>query len=269
MSPTLVVMAALIAWSPAEPTPSVRGLAAHVDVEFGPRLRARSDQSRDSPILVRVSPGPTEDRQRIEFIGAVAGNFDLRRYIEREDGRPLADLPPIPIMVVSKLPADAGVDLYGTGDAWLNWRAHYRQLMWGALGVWLAVPAAVLGVRAMRRPRPMPLQPPPSPPPSIADQLRAALQIASDRPLTLEESGQLELLLLRYLGGPAIDEGEDLATVLGDLRENDQTRPLVLAMERWLHAKGGGEAARAHAAAALEALRRTRLAVPDPAEAVA
>ena len=66
----------------------------------------------------------------------------------------------------------------------------------------------------------------------------------------------------------AIDEGVDLATVVGDLRENDQTKALVLAMERWLHARGGGEEARAHAAAALEALRRARLAAPD-AEAVA
>ncbi|MGH7133981.1 MAG: hypothetical protein ACREJO_18800 [Phycisphaerales bacterium] len=264
--PLLIAVAACLAHAPAEPTKAVRGLATQVDVEYAPRLRARADQTPSSPILVRVSPGQTAGRQHIEFIGAVAGEFDLRAHLEREDGRPLGDLAPIPISVVSRLPADHGVDLYGSSGSWMNWRAHYRELMWGAVALWVAVPVMVLVVRAIRRPRPEAPPPPPAPPPSVADQLRSALEVVRDRPLTVEESGQLELLLLRYLGGGPAAGTADLASTLHAVRENEATRPLVLAVERWLHAKGGGDSSRGHAAAALEELRNTRFAQPRAEE---
>jgi hypothetical protein len=261
MTPALFAIAACVSTGLTGPTKAVRGLAAAVEVEYGPRLRARADQTPTSPILVRVIQG-APGHQRVEFIGAVAGDFDLRSYLERDDGQALGDLAPIPITVVSKLPADAGVDLYATDGSWMNWRVHYRELMWAAAGLWLAVPAAALVVSRLRRPRVVAPPPPAPPPPSIADQLRAALEVARERPLTVEESGQLELLVLKFLGGSAVEEGADLASILRTVRADEQTRPLVLAIERWLHAKGGGEAARAHAADALEALRRTRLAEP-------
>jgi len=245
-----------------EPPRAVRGLAAQVEVDYAPRLRARADLTPKSSVLVRIPPGQTAARQRIEFIGAVAGTFDLRDYLEREDGAPLTDLAPITINVVSTLPANHGVDLYGSAGSWMNWRAHYRELMWGAAALWLAVPALVLIVRAARRPRPAPPPPPQPPPPTLAEQLAAALDTARTRPLTVEESGRLELLLLRYLGAGEAAGSADLAAVLRAVRQREETRPLVLAVERWLHAGESGEAARSHAAAALEELRRTRLSEP-------
>jgi hypothetical protein len=266
MIPALLVVAACISGALQEPTKAVRGLAAAVDLEYAPKLRARADQSANSPILVRVSPGAA-GRQHIEFIGAVAGDFDLRNYVERDDAQPLSDLGPIPVTVISNLPADAGVDLYGSDGSWLNWRVHYRELMWTAAGLWLAIPGAALAVRALRRPRAAAPSPPSPPPPTIADQLRAALELAAERPLTVEESGQLELLVLRFLGADRAEQGADLAAVLREVRADEATGPLVLAIERWLHAKcvgGDGDSARARAAEALEALRRTRLAAARP-----
>lgn len=268
MNPLLLAIPAITcaAALAAEPTKSVRGLAAQVEVDYTPRLRARADQTPSSPILVRVSPGQAGGKQRIEFIGTVAGTFDLRNHLEREDGQPLDANLHIPITVVSNLPADQGPDLYATTGSWMNWRAHYRELMWGAVALWVAVPVTVLIVRAVRRPRVAPPAPPAAPPPSVAEQLRAALEAARDHPLTVEDSGRLELLLLRYLGGGEPGVGVDLASVLRGVRDHEDTRPLVLAIERWLHAKDGGESARAAAAAALEDLRRTRLDSPRNAE---
>ena len=244
---------------PAPPAKAVRGLASQIEVDYAPRLRARADQTPTSPILVRVSPGQSAGRQRIEFIGAVAGSFDLRDHLEREDGQPIDAALRIPITVVSNLPADQGPDLYGSVGSWMNWRAYYRELMWGAAALWIAVPVTVLIVRGIRRPRVAPPPAPLPPPPSVAEQLRAALETARERPLTVEESARLELLLFRYLGGDEPGEGSDLASLLRDVREHAATRPLVLAVERWLHARNDGDSARTHAAAALEELRRTRL----------
>jgi hypothetical protein len=248
-----------------EPVKAVRGLASQVEVDYAPRLRPRADLTPASPMMIRVSPGKSEAQQRIEFIGAVAGSFDLRDFLEREDGKPLSDLTPLPVAVLSRLPSDHGTDLYSTSESWLNWRAHYRELMWGAVALWVAVPATVLLVRAARRPRPAPPAPAAPPPPTLAEQLRAALETARDHRLTVDESARLELLLYRYLSGDEPAEGADVAALLRDIREHEATRPLVLAVERWLHAKDGGEEARTVAAAALDQLRRERLAPATPA----
>ena len=60
---------------------------------------------------MRINPSPeSPGQQRIEFIGSVAGSFDLRDFIEREDGMPLTGLAAIPVTVVSRLPPDCGTD---------------------------------------------------------------------------------------------------------------------------------------------------------------
>ena len=271
MNPLLLSIPALVCSLPAQPTTAVRGLAAHLEVDYAPRLRARADQTPNSPILVRVSPTNAANRQRIEFIGAVAGTFDLRTHLEREDGQPITDLSPLPVTIVSRLPADHGVDLYATTGSWMNWRENYREIMWAAVALWVAVPVAVLLIRAARRPRPAPALPPPPPLPTVAHQLRALLDIARARSLTVQESGQLELLLFRFLDGDKSTSSPpttaNIAATLRDLRAGHTSGPLVLAIERWLHAEDGGEDARASAALALDQLRRGRLQPTHPAEA--
>ncbi len=253
----------------ADPINAVRGLANHVDVEYGPRLRSRTDQSPTSTVLVRVSPvasgvSGTSTRQRIEFIGTVVGTFDLRNFIEREDGRAITELAAIPVVVGSQLPADAGTDLYSSGSSWFNWAAHYRTLLWAAVALWAAVPVVYFVVRAMRKPAAAATVAPPPPPPTVEEQLIAAIRSASTGPLTTDERGRLEMLVFRYFGGwpdhPDVSEG-DIAETFRKVREHPETREVVIALERWLHAKDG-ERGREAAAAALEELRRSRLARP-------
>lgn len=260
----------------AEPVKAIRGLANHVDVEYGPRLRSRTDQSPTSTVLVRVSPvaagaGGTSTQQRIEFIGTVVGTFDLRNFIEREDGRAITELAAIPVVVGSQLPADAGTDLYSSGSSWFNWAAHYRVLLWAAVAIWAAVPVLYFVVRAIRKPAaPVPMAPPP-PPPTIEEQLIAAIGSASTGPLTTDERGRLEMLVFRYFGGrpnhPGVSEA-DIAEMFRNVREHPETREVVIALERWLHARDG-ERAREAAAAALEEMRRSRLAPPHGGKAAA
>jgi hypothetical protein len=249
----------------AEPTKAVRGLASQVEIDYGARLKARAEQSPLSPILVRVSDIAGTSRKRMEFIGTVSGNFDLRDFLEREDGRPLDDLAAIPVSIASNLPPGHGTDLYSSGDAALGWRVHYRAILWIVVALWVAVPIVYLIVRAMRKPKALPPAPVAAPPITIADQLRAALESAGSRPLSVEERGQLELLVFRYfgerLGRP---ETSDPAETLRIVRDHAETRELVTAIERWLHAFGG-ESDRERAAAALEEFRRSRLSgSPSP-----
>lgn len=248
---------------------AVRGLAAQVEIEYAAPLRARAEQSPTTPFMVRVSPVAGTNRQKIEFVGSVAGDFDLREHLEREDGRPLADLAPIPVTVVTHLPPNHGTDLFLTPETWFDWRAYYREIMWTVAGLWAAVPIVYWVTRRLRAKPSIAPAPPIAPVLSLEDQLRAALAAAAAGRLTVAERGRLELLVLRYLGARLdmpLDRTADFAATLAALRDRSETRPFVLALERWLHADGG-EAERAHAAAALEELRRSRLAAAAPAPA--
>lgn len=253
------VTASALAQQTAPPTQAVRGLATTVEVKSEPTLRAKAQSAATPPIVLRVSRLDAAT-QRIEFIGAVAGSYDLRDFLEREDGKPL-DLAPLSVAIVSKLPANHGVDLFDTQAAWFNWRAHYRQLMWGAVILWAAVPVGYLVWRAARR-KPAPLPPPPAaPPPSVEDLLRHALETADPASLSVEQRAQLELLVFRYfaqkLGRPDLLTA-DPAEIYPAVREHEGARGLVIALERWLHAPHG-ESAASHASAALLELRRSHL----------
>lgn len=266
----IIAMCASAGCAAAEDVRAVRGLAAHVDVQYSARLRAKSELSPSSPILVRVEH-PADGPQRIEFIGVVAGDFDLRNYLEREDGKPLDDLAKIGIQVVSNLPADHGADLYDSGDGGVSWRAHYRLFLWAAAGVWFLVPLAWLAVRAIRRPAATPAAAAAPEPPSVERQILDMLDKGKTRPLSVDEQGRLELLLLRHLG-QAVTPGKsvELAEMVAILRDEPGSRDVVIAMERWLHSRDGGESARKSAAAALEGLRsRTLEQSATPAQEVA
>ena len=249
-----------------EPIKSVRGLANHVDVEYAARLRSRADQSPTSKVLVRVSPVAGEAAtkptlQRIEFIGTVVGTFDLREFIEREDGRAIAELAAIPVIVGTKLPADAGTDLYSSGSSWFNWAAHYRTLLRIAVALWFAVPALYFVVRAMRKPPAAAAQPMADPTPTIEEQLIAAIRGGASGGPSVEDLGRLELLVFRYFGGQMSGEQaspDEIVETFRSVRLNPETRPVIVALEQWLHARGG-ERTREDAAQALELLRSTRL----------
>lgn len=250
------------------PVRAVRGLAAELEVEYPATLRGPTEQSPTSPFMVRVSPIPGTNRQRIEFVGGVAGTYDLREFLEREDGQSLEDLPPLPVEVVTQLPPDHGTDLFDSGESQFDWQAHYRELLWGAVIVWAVIPVAYFLIRAARKPPPTPDAEAGESVQTLEDRLREVLSTAAARDLSIRERGQLELLVLRYLGARLKlpeERARELADVLGALREHPETRDFVSALERWLHAKGG-ETQRAHAAAALEELRRTRLTQPESAE---
>lgn len=248
---------------------AARGIASHIDVSYPAPLVAKSSLTNTSPVLVRVSPGPTTGSYRIEFIGAAAGSFDLRDSIQREDGRAADDLPPIPVVIDSHLPIDHGTDLYSTADSSFNWRNYYREILLGLVAAWLAVPVVVYVRRALRRqPPPVPVAPPRVP--TVEDELREALAASRERPLTTAERGRLELLLFRLLSAraaPPTADADAVAAAIRAAREDPATAPLVLAIERWLHTRDPDEAARSTAAAALEDFRRAHLAaaIHEPA----
>lgn len=254
------VMVSVLAQAPVS-TQAVRGLAASVEVTYDAKLRPKAQQGVVIPVLVRVASGSNAGVQRIEFLGSVAGSYDLRNYLEREDGKPLDGLAAMPVTVVSKLPTGHGTDLFTTDSGWFNWRAHYRELMWGAVGLWIAVPVGYGLWRLTRRKPEAPVAQVEAKPPTTEELLRAALSGESPAQMPVERKAQLELLVFRYfaerLGRPELVHG-DPAEAYRVIREQDETRELIRAIERWLHAPAAADSS-ANASAALMELRRSKL----------
>ena len=230
--------AADAATHPANGTTAVRGLANALELRVsGLAIRATANQSPTSPILVRATPsGPRAgDTQtyRVEFIGMVAGDYDLSAYLERQDGSPL-DVGPLPVRVVSQLPPGYGTDLFSSAQAPALGRRWYLTTMLALTGAWLSVPVVYVVVRIMRR-RAVPPPAPVAPPPTLADQLRPLAEAAISGALSIAQRGRLELLMYMYwrerlgLDGPP-------AQIVAQLRREPQAGGLLRAMEAWLHA---------------------------------
>ncbi|MGA1043784.1 MAG: hypothetical protein ACO3ZY_01055 [Phycisphaerales bacterium] len=212
------------------PTRVARGTIASFEVSHpaGP-LRAKAVRDGGSPILVRVNP-IGGDRHRVECFAVVEGTFDLVPFLEQSDGRP-----PIGLSALE---------------------GGYRRWLAIAAIAWLAVPVVVIVRRRLRRPEPMPPEEPVASPEAI-DRLSSLLEDAKRTTLDVEQQARLELLLLKALreaaGGRA-----GLAESIAWLRRDPANGPVVLEVERWLHARNG-EAREADAIAKVE-----RFATPSP-----
>jgi hypothetical protein len=218
---------------------AVRGIAGAVEFRAaGPRIRASATQSLTSPVVVRVAEampeGDGQTKYRVEFIGMVAGDHDLRAYLERQDGSAL-NLPPITARVLSQLTPDHGTDLFSTSETPILRPSLYRAGMIVLAVVWAGVPIVYFGVRALRRREAAP-PPPAPPPPSFADQLRPLVQSAIAGSLSIAERGRLELLLYLYWRGRLNLAGRQ-AEVISQLRMDTQAGALLRAVEFWLHGR--------------------------------
>lgn len=264
-----IVLTILPARMPAQPSPAegaleissvraLRGIACEVEFRaVGSRIRATPNQLRESPVLVRVvdvkSNADGSTIHRVQFIGLVAGDYDLRNYLQRADGSPLG-LDPIPIHVSSQLTADHGTDLFSEPTAPLLTPTRYRMLLLLVTVAWVFVPLVCLVLRAIRRP------PEPEPVvevrgPSLADQLRPLVESAVSGSLSIVQRGQLELLLYAYWRGRLNLEGPQ-DVVVARLRNDSTAGGLLRAVERWLHAEPSPlERAAGEVAALLEPYR--------------
>ena len=251
IDPTAIVLAAslAIAGDPSPPTRVARGTIATFEVDHpaGP-LRAKALRDGASPVLVRVNP-LGGSRHLVECFGVVEGEFDLVPLLEQADGRPPVDLAPLRVEVFTQLPPNPGTDLYGQPEPRLALEGRYRLLLAAVALAWIAVPIIAIVRRRLRRIEVAPIAPVASAPTAL-ERMRSILDEARQAPLDTTQRGRLELLLLKALR-EASGGGGTVADAIARLRRDPHAAPLILEVERWLHA-AGGEARRGEALARLE-----------------
>ncbi len=244
---------------------SERGLVGEVILaDAPPGLRAKADQPIGAPVLVRVSEVIRNGHPacRIEYIGSVAGDYDLRPLLERADGSPATALEPLPIRVVSQLPDNHGTDLFSVPEPPFRLESHYRTIFAVLGAAWVSIPIIVLVRRQLRR-VPPPLPAPPAPTISIADLLRPLVEAAMREGLSTRDQGRLELLLLHVWRERLDLEHASLPAAIAVMRRHPEAGILLGAVERWLHARGAGSA---RPAEDIGGLLAQYAVIPAPAE---
>ncbi|MFO0834574.1 MAG: hypothetical protein U0638_06360 [Phycisphaerales bacterium] len=226
-----------------------RGTAGSIEVEHAAAaLRAKAGEP-NAPVLVRVRPASRAGFFTIEYLGLRTGEFDLATLIERVDGRP-ADLRPIPIRFESRLPPNAGTDVFGQRPEEIGLRVWYREALIALSAAWLLVPVIVMVRRRLAR-KPVEAVAMTPREPTTIERLRAILSEAGEREISVDERARMELLLLRAMReqAPAAGSARELAAALASLRRGEATGEVVRAVEAWTHAERGGAREQAVAAA--------------------
>ena len=220
----------------AENPPSTeRGISGSYRFQYsGSRLRVKTQRDPEASLIVRLRRGEPGDQYEALFIGTRKGIFDLSETLEHADGSPVDDLPNMPVSIISTLPKDQRSDLFAAVDFQPRLAGGYRGLLIAAGVAWLLVPVTVGIVRYLRRPVVVEVAPPP-PEPTWGELLEPLVKAAAARPLTADEQGRLELLLLHYWRERSSLAGASMADSIRQLREHAEAGPVVRAVESWLH----------------------------------
>jgi hypothetical protein len=193
-----------------------------------------------SPIILRIAT-VVKDKDtylyEIRYIGTRSGQHDLRKYLAREDGQALENLPPLKVAVHEVLPKehDGAIEpLAATGSYWA-W--PYRRLLQGGLIVWGIATGVYLVRRFMHR-KPVPVVKT-NAAPTLADQLLPLVEAALAGNMTTTQQARLEMLLLTHWR-----QKLDLASLppdkaLRQMRKHESAGKLLRELEFWLHARPG------------------------------
>jgi hypothetical protein len=204
----------------------------------GSELVAKEIKNRKAAVelrIARVYPHGTDFRYDLEYTGYAPGTYDLRQELQRKNGTPLGELPPIVVTVKpvlppgqvqpNKLEIEPGPRVGG-----------YRTLVIVGIVLWVVVLVGV--IVSFFYPRRKKLTAAGDVPVSLADRLRPLVEGAVAGKLSRTELADLERVLLAYwrkrLGLEAAEPGEAIET----MRRHPDAGPLLSQLEAWLHRPG-------------------------------
>lgn len=223
--------------TPAVPTQRV-GLPLTITEIYipGGEVKAKPRRDREPPLVVRileVKPAKDGSRYDFEVQGLEAGRHNLADYLEPADGSQATKLPEIPLEITSTLPAGLTYpNKIERGE--LPKLGGYRTAMTVLGGVWLAGLGAIL---LWKKKKTAGEDSASAPQATLAERLRPLVGEASKGSLSPDDRAKLERLVIghwreRLPEVAALNPAEAMVK----LRSDPQASPLILALERWLHA---------------------------------
>ena len=206
----------------------------------GSALVPKALEDMNSPIVLRVVrkfPHVDDFRYDISFYGIVPGRYDLRDFLQREDGSGLDGVPPIPVEIVALRPAGE-LERPGVEQERPPRIGGYQLALIAAGVLWLAVlTLLVFGFRKKtqeelaQREKPL----------TLADQLRPLVKQAQAGELSQAGQAELERKLLRVWRNRLRLDDADPAESIIKLRHDEEAGALLRELEKWLHRPGSAE----------------------------
>jgi len=199
----------------------------------GGEVKAKPRRDRQPPLMVRVvEVKPAKDGFRYDFEvqGLEAGTHNLADFLEAPVG---TAIPAIPLEITSALPP--GLVHPNKNEArGLPKLGGYRTKMMLFVGLWIAGLVAIL---LWRKKAVNAAGPDADATPPLSERLRPLVGAAAKGDLSSDDRAKLERLVI----GHWRERRPDIAAMapaeaMMKLRSDADASPLVLALERWLHA---------------------------------
>lgn len=199
----------------------------------GGEVKAKPRRDRQPPLMVRVlDVKPAKDGSRYDFEvqGLEAGTYNLADFLEAPAG---TTLPEIPLEITSALPPGlVHPNKNGVGE--LPKLGGYRTKMIAFVAAWLAGLGAIV---LWRKKKPVTDGAHADAAVPLSERLRPLVAAASKGELSSDERAKLERLVI----GHWRERRPDIASLapaeaMMRLRSDTDASPLVLSLERWLHA---------------------------------
>jgi len=233
----LVASAAALAEEPAIPTQRV-GLPLEIREIYipGGKVKPKPRRDREPPLVVRileVKPAKDGSRYDFEVQGLEPGRHDLAAYLEPADDSQPSQIPAIPLEITSALPP--GLVHPGKIERGaLPKLGGYRTTMIVLGSVWIA---GLAGILLWRKKKTSGEGSAAIAAPTLAERLRPLVDGAAQGKLTSDDRARLERLVIGHWR-EKLPEVAALspAEAMVKLRSDPQASPLILALERWLHA---------------------------------
>jgi len=221
-----------------DPTVPV-GMPARIEnlVLPGSELEVKPLDDRRAKLTIRitsVNKHGTAHRYDLTYYGLEAGTYDLREYVQRKDGTPLGEIPPIVVTVTSILPP--GQILPSQLPALtVPSLGGYSWVLVGAGVLWLVVFFAILFVGRKKLLYAELISDERT---SLADRLRPLVERGLSGQLSLEERADLERSLLAFWTRRLNLGSQRPANRFARLRADPEAGPLLEQLETWLHKPG-------------------------------
>jgi hypothetical protein len=201
----------------------------------GGEVKPKPRRDRKPPLMVRVlEVKPAKDGSRYDFEvqGLEAGSYNLADFLEAPAG---TALPEIPLEITSALPPGL-VHPNKNQAGGLPQLGGYRTKMMVFGGLWIA---GLVGILLWKKKQPLAEGSGPDVRLPLAERLRPLVGAAAKGELSSDDRAKLERLVI----GHWRERRPDIAAMapaeaMMKLRTDADASPLVLALERWLHAPG-------------------------------
>jgi hypothetical protein len=221
---------------------STVGLAARIDqlILPGSELEAKPLADERTPIVLRITgsfPHGTAYRYDLEYYGLEPGEFDLKDYLQRQDGSSADDLPSIPVEIMTVLPPGQ-VKPNAVAPESSPYLGGYWMTLVAAATVWLVGLVAIIWWIRAEHARQHGSTTSSHKPRSLADRLRPIVQDAIAGKTNEGQLAELERMLLAFWRKRLKLDNMNAADAIAALREHQEAGALLEQLEVWLHRPG-------------------------------